>query len=424
MSNRIEEVNLTTQRIITVLGEMEAIASKDKPTAQDEMRHRALLAEFSALRSGITPTELARARTSALARELGHPDPFSTKGSAELRAAWYRFVGGSEERTSFTATSEYGNVVGLTYSNAAGYFVPPEYDKHLRASLPAVDELLAEGNCNVIETESGAAMCSPAIDDVSGSPLVAVASQRLGEAVQSGDGYVRAASCQWGTAPTYRSGVVYCSTELDQDSAFALLPLLETAFNRRHALGFGAEAINGSGVEASGDIAGVPYGLLTACAQLASATNITAQYALTANFINDLVKLFFTLPMQYRRGAKFFMSSTMALYVGQALENVLRPVGTPYGLDKLFNRDIVICEHMPAVGNSPAIQVNAAIIFAHPDYLLVRHVKNASGIKRFTQNPNAIEAGLIGFQSYFRADARPILFDSVQPPVASLNVIG
>ena len=111
------------------------------------------------------------------------------------------------------------------------------------------------------------------------------------------------------------------------------------------------------------------------------------------------------------------MSSTMALEVAQQLENVNRSAGNVYGLDRLFNREVCICESMPAAGAGVA----KAIIFANANYILVRHVKNASHIRRFTQSAAAAEAGLVGFESFFRADARPMLWDSVQPPVASLN---
>jgi HK97 family phage major capsid protein len=414
-------INVSNVAILELLDEMkiaETLSAKEKLTSQEERQYSTSLAKISLLKQGVSSHDIALAKIERLQKELGLPvgSERSVPENAELRAAWTAFVGGRfhEVRTNFQATSEYGQVTGLTQSGS-GSFVPPDYDKRLFSSLAAVDEILADGNCNVVETLTGAAMTTPAIDDVSGSPLVSVASVRVDEANQSTNGFVRAGSVRWGAAPTYRSGIIYCATELEQDSAFALLNLLELAFNRRHALGFGRDVISGDGTESSDGVSGVPYGLLTA---LPSVTNITAANVLTGNFIDDLVRLFFTLPVQYRRGAKFYMSSSMALQVAHELENVNRSTGTSNGFDKLFNRDVVICESMPTAtaGNANAI------VFANPNYLLVRHVKNASYIRRFTQSQNAIEAGLIGFESFFRADARPMVFDSVQPPVASLNL--
>jgi HK97 family phage major capsid protein len=420
--------NIALEELLAEMERAEVLASKENLTAQEERQFTRATQNIKLLSAGITGQEIGRAKVEKLRQELGLPSDLrrTRYANAEARAAWTEFCLKQEVRTSYQSQVEWGNVVGLTQGTQGGYFVPPEYDSRLFASLAAVDEVLADGNCNVVETTSGAAMTTPAVDDVSGSPLVAVASSRIGEAVESDltTNYVRAKSVQWSTAPTYRSGIVFCSTEIDQDSNFAMLTLLEEVFNRRHALGFGREVINGNGAPASGGTPTVPYGIRSACP---TSTNITANNVVTSNFIDDLRRLFFALPVQYRRAAKFYMSSNTQQAVAESLETVLRSKGDKNGFDTLFNRDVVVCDSLPdyRLSDSPVAGNSKAILFADPKYILVRHVKNASYIRRFTQGPVSFsEAGLVGFQSYFRADAQPMLYDSVQPPVASLNTIG
>ena len=176
-----------------------------------------------------------------------------------VAGSWHAFVARGEVRTSYASTSELGTVTSLSTNGTAASFVPPNYDRTLWASLPAIDGIVAPSNCNTIETLSGASMTTPAIDDVQGSPLVAVKSARISEAYQSSNGFVRSGGIKWSAAPTYRSQIVYCATELEQDSAFELLHMLNLTFNRRHALGFSSEVINGSGIAESGSTSTVPY---------------------------------------------------------------------------------------------------------------------------------------------------------------------
>ena len=248
---------------------------------------------------------------------------------------------------------------------------------------------------------------------MTGSPLVAAKSVIVGESISNSYGFVKADSVQFGATPCYRSGIVFASTELEQDSAFNLLQLFEQVFNRRHSQAFGADMINGAGTLASGSGPGVAYGITSA---LPAGTTVTSASSTLA--LSDLETLYTTLPRQYRKGAKFYMSSDTLLVVSKLVESANRNnSGT---LDKLFNRDIVTCDSM----NNSAAGATATVVFAHPGYILQRRVRGSAFIRRFSQGGDtlgAIESGLIGYQSYFRADARPMLYDSVQPPVASLN---
>lgn len=411
--------NLAINEILKELRTLEELSAKPKLSAHEERQYTATLAKLSLLKQGISGQQLAEARMQELCRELGLRPAKRFTADQEFRSAWHQFVRTGDVRTNYQATSEWGNVTGLTYSDSTGSgtgtqggaFVPPQYSERLFASLAAVDEIVQDGNSQVIETDNGAALAVPAIDDVSGSPVVATRSVIVAEATQNANGFVKADSVQFGACPTYRSGIVYCATELEQDSAFVMLQLFEAVFNRRHALAFGSDMIDGAGTLASGGNAGVPYGIVSA---LPSGTVVTSGTSSLA--IGDLETLYTTLGVQYRKGGKFYMNSNTLLVVSKLVESANRNnSGT---LDKLFGRDIVVCESM----NSATAGATAAIVFAHPSYILQRRVKNGAFIRRFTQNSPAAEAGMVGFQSYFRADARPMLYDSIQPPVASLNV--
>jgi HK97 family phage major capsid protein len=458
MSN-IETINLAAQELVRIANEMSVITSKAHVTKADEMRHQELLARYSALKLGATPQEIARAHTESLRKELGLPRDYTSwngRSDREYRDSWYAFVHGrdaevrsefrprpefdTEKRTSFQSTSEWGNVIGSSYAGS-GYFVPADYDRRLFSSLASVDGIADAANCNVVETVRGAAMTTPAVDDVTetGSPATGTpnASVRVDQTTLSSNGFVRSGSVHWGASPTYRSGIVYVACELEQDSAFAMQAMLDEVFMRRHALGFGAECITGSGVEQVNGVSGVPYGLLQAISDHSQTIpTVTAQNPVnyggsTNNYpystlLQDLQRLWKSLPKQYRSktDAKFYMSSGTAFIVMQALSSNVRGGTSDYfGYDRLFGHEIVLCDSMADASNqsSPAIAVTSAIVFANSKYLLARHVKNASYIRRFTQNAGAIEAGLTGFESFFRADFRPMLYDSIQPPVAVLN---
>ncbi|HUE57098.1 MAG TPA: phage major capsid protein [Candidatus Udaeobacter sp.] len=415
-------MNVTNLAVVELLQELrtaENLASKEKLTASEERQYTNSLAKISLLKQGVSSQEISRAKVEQLRSELGLPIDMRIPQDSELRSAWSAFVRQAETRTDYQATSEWGNVTGLSWTTAAGdkgaAFVPPAYDERLFASLAAVDGIVESGNSNVVETVSGAAMTTPSVDDVAGSPVSAVRSVLVSEATQGAVQGVRATKVAWGACPTYRSGIVYVATELDQDSCFAMLSLLEEVFNRRHALAFGADMISGSGVEAIGGTSGVPLGLTT---NLPASTNITSVNTVSGNFIDDLISLYKTLPRQYRRGAKFYMSSGTLLDVARQLESATRSKGDANGFDTLFGREIVTCDSM----QDAAAGVQNAIVFAHPDYILQRRVKNGALIRRFTESQGAIEAGLVGFQGFFRADARPMLLDSVQAPYASLNI--
>jgi HK97 family phage major capsid protein len=464
MSSHIEAINQRVEGMAELFAELNRITSGTTITKQQEARAAALQSQISALKSGLTPTELAEAHMHSLRKELGISEhdlrnfkSWNGRNDKEYRESVFAFLTGRDEdvrseyrprpefdterRTNFQNTSEWGNVAGASYAGS-GYFVPADYDKRLFASLASIDGIADAENCNVVETIRGAAMTTPAVDDVSlnnSSPITGlpIASVRIDQSVSSNVQNVRTDSVQWGACPTYRSGIVYCAVELEQDSAFAMMALLDAVFARRHALGYGAECINGSGVqENTSGVSSVPYGLLTAItANSGTIPHVTASNPVlyggslvnypNSLLIQDLQRLWKALPKQYRskQDAKFYMSSGTAFVVAQTLSNIYKGVSDYFGLDKLFGHDIVLCDSMPDMSDpaSPAVAVSNAIVFANSKYLLARHVKNASYIRRFTQSTNAIEAGLTGFESFFRADFRPMLFDSIQPPVAVMN---
>jgi HK97 family phage major capsid protein len=419
-----------------LMDEHRSLTSGDpkKFSAQNEARAARLLYEAKTAKESCDPEEFRSATMNYFLREAGLKElPRKSSAPVERREQWLKFhktgendLRGIETRTNAQQSSQWGRVSGLTYTDYAGdgtgsqggVLVPSDYDARLFASAAAIDGIIAPGNCNVLTTSRGGACTTPSFDDTSNSsPAAPTRAVRIGEAVQSqqpstGGAGVNFDAVLWGACPTYRSGIVYVAMELDQDSIFAMGDVLERVFFRRFALAFGADCITGSGVEQVNGTPGVPLGLTTSLPASTAITSVTSTLALS-----DLETLFFTLGYQYRGQAKFYMSDTTRLAVAKLVSTANRNNGYTDSFDTLFGKEIVTCNSM----NGPTAGSDNAVVFLHPDYYMRREVVGGQYIRRF-QETAAIEYGLIGYQGYAMLDARPVLFDSILPPVASLNI--
>lgn len=420
--NRITMVSNTLTELRSAIEQAEQLASKPSLNPQEVRLHATLLAKISLLKQGVTPDELRRAEMERLAQIVGQESPEAIRGrkieNAELRD-WHDFMKYGEKRTDYQSTSQWGRPSGETYDGGSGtgsqggVLVPAGFQDRLFASMATYDQIIAPENSNVWESDNGAAATTPAVDDVdtTASPVVFKVSTRVDETVQSTTKPVPFKAVQWSKTPTYRTGIVLVAYEIEQDSFEPWVKMLETVFAQRHALGYGAECITGAGTAASGGSSTVPFGLVPA---IQSGSKITSASSTLA--LSDLEDLYHKLGKVYRADAKFYCSDNTAKLITKLLETANRNAYKD-DVSVLLDHEIVTCNSM----NDWTAGAADAVVFTNPTYLLQRRVKNGSYVKRYTQLPNYVEAGLFGYEGFMRADFRPCLFDSKFPPVASLS---
>jgi len=423
----VQVINRTYEELRACIEQAQVLASKANLTPQEIRLHSTLLAKVSLLKAGISADELRAAEMERLAKMAGleSPDELRAKRfvrtDAELRD-WYDFIKYGEKRTDYQSTAQWGRPSGESYSDNAGagagsqggVLVPANFQEKLFASMATYDEIIDPENCNLWESTNGAAATTPAVDDATGSPVAFNKATRLGETVQSAAKPVPFKAVKWGATPSYRSGVVLVSYEIEQDSFEPWVKLLESVFAQRTALGFGAECITGAGTLAVGGTPTIPLGLVTAIQSGSKQTSASSTLALS-----DLENLYHGLSKVYRAGAKFYMSDNTKKLVTKLFDTANRAMWDA-DAESMFGHDIVTCNSM----TDWAAGADSAIVFANPNFLLQRRVKNGSYVRRYTQTPNYVEAGLFGYESFVRADFQPILFDaaaSFAAPVAALS---
>ncbi len=420
--SRITAINQTLQELRHAIEQAEKLASKASLNPQEIRMHATLLAKISLLKQGVTSEELRRAEMERVAALAGVESPEAIRQADQTTTEtrdWYEFMKFGEQRTDYQSTSQWGRPSGESYTDSTGSgsgtqgatLSPADFQKNLFASMATYDEILDAENCNLWESEKGSAATTPAVDDAAGSPVAFNKATRVGETVQTAAKPVPFKSVNWSSTPTYRSGIVLVAYELEYESFEPWAKILQGVFAQRTALAFGGESISGSGVAAVGGTATVPKGLVTAIASGSKQTSASSTLALT-----DLENLYHGLSKVYRSGAKFYMSSNTQKLVTKLFDTANRAM---WGADaeSLFGHDIVVCNSM----NDWTAGSDSSIVFTHPNYLLQRRVKNGSYVRRYTQLPNYVEAGLFGYESFVRADFQPILYDSVFPPVAALS---
>lgn len=419
--NRITLVNNTLEELRHSIEQAEELASKPSMSPSEVRLHATLLAKISLLKQGVTPDEIRRATMERLAKEVGLESPEENRtrdmSTSEARD-WQDFADYGEKRTNYQSTAQWGLPSGASYDGGAGsgsqggVLVPPGFQSNLFLASATIDEILADDNSNVWESDNGAAATTPAIDDTgTSSPVAFTKATIVNETVQNVVKPVRFRAVNWSKTPTYRSGIILVDYEIEQDSFQPWATMLQKVFAQRLALGFGADCISGSGVAASGGVSTVPQGLLTAIPASAQTTSASSTLAIT-----DLENLYNALPKVFRPNAKFYMTDNTRLQVHKLFESTTRS-GWGFDGELLFARKVVVCHSMSDF--APGVQ--NAIVFADPSYLMQRRVKNGSYVRRYTQTPNYVEAGLFGYECFTRADFRPVLFDAYQPPVAALN---
>ncbi len=307
------------------------------------------------------------------------------RGDPERNAAWRGFLKHGETR-GFEMSQEYRNNISgsqnlsATLGSAGGYFVPIGYHSELIQSLPMFDEILSPDFANQFDDATGNPQAIPAIDDLIGSPLTFNKSTIVGEGSQSTQSDVIASSAAFPTTPQFRSGRMFFSFELIEDSPI-LGAALQMAIARRHAIGIGGYFITGTGS------ASQPQGLTSS---LPTSTVITS--ASSTLSLADFEAVYAAISPSYIKESVWYMSDATRALVTKLLEAAGRPMIGP--VNELLRRPIAVCNSMtPATAGASAVAV-----LANKNYIYQRFIPQATAILRYVQAAGYAEYGLIGVE--------------------------
>jgi len=311
----------------------------------------------------------------------------------------------TEERDGLVEGAPMLNHIG-TYSGL-GFFVPTGFvnaiEQATKYYAPLLDIL------NVMNTATGQPLPFPTSNDTNQRATI------VDEANQVSEQDVTAGQVIMG-AYKLTSGLVKCSLELMQDSAFDIEAWLAARFAERWGRGLEFYLTSGSG-------SGQPTGFLTDIAA-SGATPVTAIGSASntggsedgTNSIGyqDLVNLEHSVDPTYRRNAKYMFSDKTLAHLKTRLDKFGRPLWAP-GIassqpDTINGRSYVINQSMPQIAAG-----NTTIAFGDWSKFQVRKVKDLSVLKLVERYA---EFGQVGFVSFARIDSR--LIDAGTHP---LNVL-
>lgn len=416
MSHRISIISNQLDNLQMNYAEQDKLSGILNPSIQERNRLAFLLSEASMLRQGVTPREIAMAQLAKLKREIGireedNLDSLQIENPARF-SEWRNLLSnGPNGKGEFRPDPEFrdtnsGNAAGTqsitaTEGGSGGYLVPQSYDARLFQSLAQYDEILDADNSNPLDTLTGRPCTTPAIDDVAGSPAAMNKAYILSENTAGTETPMVAGKVSWQEAPKFHSGIIRVSREMFEDSFEGVAKILEKVFAQRFALATGYYSIQGNGN-------GQPQGLIPA---LPASTVVTSASSTLA--IADFEAVYRQLPNVYRKNSRWYMSDATRDVVTKLLEASGRPMIGP--AESLLGKKIAICESMA----SPTAGTAAVAVLANPDYLLARRVMGST-IQTYGQR--YVEYGQVGLQAFLRFDFQPMLFASVFPPAASLNV--
>jgi len=417
----IQAISNTLEELMSCINEAEVLASKENATDKERRQHNFLLSKISVLKSGVTADEFRNARMASLQKELGLRE---IRVNTEKEKAWRSFLvhGVGNDVRIPTGKESRANEAGtqsISYSGNSGYFVPAGFHKDLFEGMAAYDEIFDPQNSNVIETETGGPYAVPAVNDFSlqGSPatLQPIGATLASEATTGTEVDVIASQVQL-SSYLYKSGMVFATLELLQDSFMPFATILEKVFARRFAVGVGAALVNGTGSAQPTGLANAVGGSPVIAA--GSSPNDGVGTGDVTIGSQDMTALIHALSPAYRPGAVFYMSDSTLHTLDEQLDKYGRPfVMWDEGFPTYRGRyRIAICNSLPYPHAGAK-----TIYFGNPAYFLQRRVKPSTYCRRFSEAPGIAEAGMVGLQSFMRVDSNVMLGQAANPPFVVLQ---
>ncbi len=369
--------------------EMKALVDKAESagrvmTAAEGARFNEIAAAIGRLDNN---TITARAKVADYADRFDIPrTPFDDN---EARAYFLSFLRTGKIHNSIRAAQTTGSTAG------GGALIPQLFFRTLTAIMRQYDRLFDPDVVQVVETDTGAPLPFPEIDDVSNAAAI------VAENVISTKGPdLTFAQVQMPQCPTWRSGWFTIPRQLLQDSAFPIENLVIEAAGKRFARGIGASVV--STLQSSA---------------LTGSTTTSGQT--TTVIVDDLYNLMGSVNPAYLVSPKcgWAMSFSTLIALLKVKDTTGRPILPVVHDDKgnilLLEKPVYICPSMPspAAGATP-------IAFGDFSRLILRFVKDSGAMIRATEFPGIAENYCVAFQGYLRAEAA-MLLDTNQSPADS-----
>lgn len=289
--------------------------------------------------------------------------------------------------------SHIGTYTGL------GFFVPTGFVNAIEQATKYFAPLLDGTVITVMDTATGQPLPFPTSNDTTQAAVI------VGEAGSVNEQDVTASQINFG-AYKFTSGLVKCSLELLQDSAFDLEAWLVQRFAERWGRGLENFLTNGTG-------SSQPTGIITAIlasgvtpiiAAGSSESTGGAQTGVNSIGYSDLVNLEHSVDPTYRRGAQYMFHDQTLSAIKRILDKYGRPLWAP-GIyagdpDRINGYTYVINQSMPQIGASAN-----TVVFGSLKKFIARRVKDLSVMKLVERYA---ELGQVGFVSFARLDSNLI----------------
>ena len=407
-----------------LIRELEELSQKERLSRQEERRFDALKVQIKQVSSGMSPSELVGSDVARLEDELRG---INLRGMipTEAEQDWRSFINGRANRSygrpvkfELRATAQEVGSQSIAYSAgvAGGYFVPVGYQDRQLDSMKTYDELWERGNHAPVNTDTGAPLQLPNLDDVANASVLVNENQNPGP-----QPLVSAGVTSLG-AYSFRSGLIYCSIETLADTSLNIGSILERAMAVRAARGIGPYLVNGTHVGQPGGLieAGVLTENITYAAGAAPNTGIAVDTGASSIGTQDVMNVFFKLNRAYRREASWCMTDDTFLAISNLLDKMGRPIvrynAAMTDVATIYSRPIVICPSMQEIG------VNAnPLAFYVPRYFLLRRVARGSYVQMATEAPGTAESGSVAFQGWARVDSALAVPNASYPPISVLQ---
>lgn len=317
------------------------------------------------------------------------------EATPEYREAWMRYLRFGREglsaedrsrlRTGYAADAEDRAANPQTVTTAGGgYLIPAEFQAELLRAMKAYGGMRA--NARVFETDSGAQLSIPTVDDTSNTGRLLT----INTAVTTSDVAFGQALFD---AYKYSSDQVLVPVELMQDAAFDMDGLVTSILAER--LGRITETHY-----TTGDGSGKPKGVVTASALGKAATAGQT----TSIIVDDIVDLYHSLDPAYREGAVFMMNDATVkairmLKTGVSGDNTfLWQPGLAAGApDTLLGAPVIVNQQMAMMAASAK-----AITFGNLQRFWIRDVR---GIRVVRMDERYADVDQVGFVALMRTDS-------------------
>lgn len=343
----LRSIELRTKRAKIVKDAQDFFHAIETPTAEDNAKFDAMIAESDSLMGQIDRQEKVELmqRESAVAieakRETGRDSLVVTLDPKEQVALDKKFMVASLRRQAGMDLSQADQELVSTYRNTAMstgtqgvQMIAPLFQRELLIAMKLQGGMRAAAR--VIQTETGASLPWPKMDDTGQSASIISENASITE-----DTELTFTTVSLG-AFTYKSGVMLISLQLLQDAAFDFDTIIKDALAGRFVRKQNADFTTGAGTT-------LPFGVVT---QASSGTVGTTGQTLTVVY-DDLVNLFHSVDPVYRPGAVWMMRDSSVQVIRKLKDSQGHPLWQPSLLagapDSLLDSPIVVNQDVAAM---------------------------------------------------------------------------